>query len=162
MADLGLRQAYRELAPGLARRPGRFRRTTQADPRVIQDRPREPQEMLEKRRQPATSAEGRRICGNHPIALPALSLSLARNGGDESCSHAGMYGGSFVCVIVCGVVGLLMGGGVWAVKVRPEAPCYQMKESPNSLHYLGAWHQTIAGRGVHAGQKELARAEGPP
>ena len=39
-----------------------------------------------------------------------------------------------------------MGGGVWAVKERPEAPCYLTKKSPSSLQCYRFWPWAIAGR----------------
>ena len=48
-----------------------------------------------------------------------------------------------------------MGRHVRAAYVRSEAPFNLTKKSPNSFSYLGAWHQAIAGRGVHVGQGDV-------
>ena len=46
-------------------------------------------------------------------------------------------------------MGLLVGGGVRAASVRPEASCYLIKKSLSSLQYYRFWPWAIAGRGEY-------------
>ena len=69
-------------------------------------------------------------------------------GGGQRAATPGCEGAS-LCGMVWGVVGLLMGGGVQTVEVRPEAPRYLMKKSPSSLQCYRFWPWAIAGRGEY-------------
>ena len=69
--------------------------------------------------------------------------------------------GAFLCGIVRGVVEFLMGGGVRAVKVRPDAPRYLMKKSQSSLQYYRL-ELSLAVGSTHAGQGEMRKGRGTP
>ena len=69
-------------------------------------------------------------------------------GGGQRAATPGCEGAS-LCGMVWGVVGLLMGGGVRAVSVRPEASRYLTKKSPSSLQCYRFWPWAIAGRGEY-------------
>ena len=55
--------------------------------------------------------------------------------------------------------------GVWAVKVRYEAPCYPTKKSPSLLHCYRFWSWFVAGRGEYprrTGGNEQVLGQGTP
>ena len=69
-------------------------------------------------------------------------------GGGQGTATPGCEG-AFLRGVVWGVVGLLMGGGVQTVKIRPEASCYLMKKGPSSMKCYCFWPRAITGRGEY-------------